>query len=97
MSLFNFAVVGVAAVLKRLLGDAKPTELAHVDMNARLELNGLMHYVDCPQLWPPTLAVCLVYLLSLAAVGFHGRYVNWPPRSTSWKPAGKKSRMWRLI
>ena len=62
-------------MLKRLLGDKKPTELTHVDMNARLELNGLMHYVDCPQLWPPTLAVCLVHRCSLWRL-----FVSWQVR-----------------
>ena len=44
--------------MKRLVGGLKPEELVHVDMRARLELGGLVHHLDHPHLWPPTLAVC---------------------------------------
>ena len=50
---------GVEKALEELLGGkAKPTELAHIDVRARLELAELTHFLDLPQLWPPTVAVC---------------------------------------
>ena len=52
-------LAGVEKALEELLGGkAKPTELAHIDVRARLELAELTHFLDHPQLWPPTLAVC---------------------------------------
>jgi hypothetical protein len=52
--------LGVEAALERWLGkDVKLTELAHVDMKARLQQAGLEHVADLPQLWPPSLAVGL--------------------------------------
>ena len=51
---------GIEAALERLLGkDAKPAELAHVDMRAKLGLAGLDHFMDLPQPWPPSIAVML--------------------------------------
>ena len=46
--------------MERVLGAAhsKPAELAHVDMGARLKAAGLVHFIDYPQFWPPTMAVC---------------------------------------
>ena len=49
---------GVGKALEELLGGkAKPTELAHIDVRARLELAELTHFLDLPELWPPTVAV----------------------------------------
>ena len=45
--------------MKRLVDGSKPAELVHVDMRASLELGGLVHHLDHPHLWPPTLAACL--------------------------------------
>ena len=48
----------IESALERLLGkEVKPAELAHVDMRTKLGEAGLDHYMDLPQLWPPSLAV----------------------------------------
>ena len=67
---------GVEKALEELLGGkAKPTELAHIDVRARLELAELTHFLDLPQLWPPTVAVCLD-CLSLFVCVFRGDQVR---------------------
>ena len=69
---------GVEAALERVLGkEPKACEMAHVDMKARLQLAGLKHFVDLPNLWPPTLAV-------LCAVGPRGAVGFVCLRSESW-------------
>ena len=51
--------LGAEKLLERLLNKSpKEQELAHVNMQAKLEAAGLKHYVTLPQLWPPTVAVC---------------------------------------
>ena len=51
-------VLGAEKLLERLLNKSpKEQELAHVNMQAKLEAAGLKHYVTLPQLWPPTVAV----------------------------------------
>ena len=59
----HFALLGsgIEAALERLLGkDGKTAELAHVDMRTKLGEAGLDHFMDLPQLWPPSLAVVIV-------------------------------------
>ena len=42
-------LAGVEKALEELLGDkAKPTELAHIDVRARLQLAELIHFLDLP-------------------------------------------------
>ena len=54
----------IESALERLLGqEVKPSELAHVDMRTKLDQAGLDHFMDLPQLWPPSLAVWTVVSL----------------------------------
>ena len=58
---FALSGSGIEAALERLLGkDGKTAELAHVDMRTKLGEAGLDHFMDLPQLWPPSLAVIIV-------------------------------------
>ena len=54
----------IESALERLVGkEVKPAELAHVDMRTKLGQAGLDHFMDLPQLWPPSLAVWIVVSL----------------------------------
>ena len=54
----------IESALERLLGkEVKPAELAHVDMRTKLGQAGLDHFMDLPQLWPPSLAVAISVLV----------------------------------
>ena len=74
------------AALERLLNkDSKPAELAHVDMKSRLSEADLVHVMELPDLWPPSLAVCFSYichelLVRVVSRCYLGRRVSWQPR-----------------
>ena len=86
MRLCHFALSGsgIEAALERLLGkDGKAAELAHVDMRTKLGEAGLDHFMDLPQLWPPSLAVVicrLVMRLDCMIVCFAFRCANLLPK-----------------
>ena len=81
---FALSGAGIEAALERLLGkDGKAAELAHVDMRTKRGEAGLDHFMDLPQLWPPSLAVVIIVLvmvLVLLAVAVAFRCASLRPK-----------------